>query len=102
MNKTLKFVPHYVPAVLNNKQGITTRLFDEKNISTGDVVDFLDASTNEKFATAKITKVEETTFANAMKGASDIEGMYKQYEGYYKQDVKAETPMKIIHFELVN
>ena len=101
MNKTLKFVHHYVPSVLKNQKGITTRLFDDKSITAGDEADFLDAETNEKFATAKITKVEQTTFADAMKDAVDIQGMYNQYKEYYKQDVKADTPMKIIHFELI-
>ena len=102
MNKNLKFIHHYVSNILESKKGITTRLFDDKNIATGDTIDFLDASTNEKFATAKITKVEETTFADAMVDAADIESMYKQYEDYYKQEVKADTPMKIIHFELIH
>ena len=102
MNKTLKFVHHYVSSVLKNKKGITTRLFDDKDITVGNEVDFLDAETNEKFATAKITKVEQTTFADAMKEAADIQEMYNQYEDYYKQEVKADTPMKIIHFELIH
>ena len=90
----------YVPHILKNKKGITTRLFDDKSITVGDEVDFLDAETNEKFATAKITKIKETTFADAMKGAKNVQGMYEQYKGYYNREIKPDTPTKYVYFEL--
>ncbi|GEM_PF-1436566 len=102
MQKSLKFPSHFVEAILKQGQGITTRLFDEKNISEGDVVDFLENGTNKRFATVKIEKVDETTFGEAMKDAKDMQGMYDQYATYYKRQITSEVPMKIIHYEFVD
>jgi hypothetical protein len=101
MNKTLKFPSHYAPFIIKNKKGTTTRLFDEKNISTGDMLDFLDKETKEKFATAKVTAVEVKSFEETMKDADDIHGMYDQYKYYYGKDIDPKDEVKWIHFEIV-
>lgn len=101
MNKTLKFPSIYAPFVAKNKKGITTRLFDEKDISAGDVLDFLVRETGEKFATAKVTAVEIKSFEESMKDAHDIQGMYDQYKSYYGKDIDPNDQMKWIYFEII-
>ncbi|MGH7204232.1 MAG: ASCH domain-containing protein [Candidatus Levyibacteriota bacterium] len=107
MNKTLKFAPPLVPLVLSGEKVSTWRLWDEKNLQEGDTVDFLNKETLKQFATAKLTKVIEKQLGELTdedkKGherfASDEE-MYQTYTTYYKKEVNAQTPIKIIWFEL--
>lgn len=41
MNKTLKFAPDLVPLVLSGKKDTTWRLWDDKNLTENDIVDFI-------------------------------------------------------------
>lgn len=98
MHKELKFHPLYVEAVGKQDIGTTMRLFDDKSLSEGDVVDFINSDTHEKFATASIEKVEESTFEEAMKGAADADGVREMYEGYYQKKILPQTPVKFVHY----
>ena|SRR6185503_4167623 len=101
MNKTLGFKPHFIEAIIKKDKIVTTRLFDEKNLSVGDVVDLLNSENKEKFATSKITKVWETSFEDLVKDAKDVQGMYDQYKDYYNREIKPEDKVKWIEFELI-
>jgi hypothetical protein len=99
MNKTVKFKTHFVKAILAKEKIATTRLFDDKNLSAGDVVDLVDSGSKIKFATAKITKVEKTTFDEMVSDAKDAVGMYQQYRLYYNREIKPEDEVKKIYFD---
>lgn len=106
--KTLKFREALSRLVLKGEKNVTWRLFDNKNITKGDVVSLVVWETGKEFAKAKITSVIEKKFSE-MK-ASDFDGhekfssdkeMYETYSRYYDCEVNGETIVKIIGFELV-
>ncbi len=105
--KTLKFKEPLTKLILQGEKNTTWRLFDDKNLSVGDVVSFLVQETKEKFAKATLIKVKETTFGKLTdedcdgheKFSSDEE-MYKTYSGYYNRQVDKNSSVKIIKFEL--
>jgi hypothetical protein len=107
MNKTLKFYPELVPLILSGEKVVTWRLFDDKNLQTGDVVDLVDRSSMNRFAIAKLTKVvekkmgklEDEDWDGHEKFSSEKE-MYTTYAKYYNQRITKNTPLKIIHFEI--
>ncbi len=106
--KTLKFAKHLIPLVLSGEKTTTWRLFDDKNLSAGDEVEFLESGNNRRIAIAKLTKVYEKTFATLnevdLKGHenfSSTEDMYEHYRTYYNCEVKPDTSLKIINFELI-
>lgn len=106
--KTLKFRRELSNLILEGHKVATWRLFDDKNVSEGDVVDLLIWGTLEKFATAQLTEVQEkrmgdlveADFAGHEKFAS-TEEMYRTYSTYYDRPVNADTRVKIIRFRLV-
>jgi hypothetical protein len=106
--KTIKFRPHLAELVLKGKKNITWRLFDDKDLRTGDVVDFINWETSEKFAEAELNKVREKTLGTL--ADEDWEGherfaseeeMYKTYKIYYGEKVDENSPVKIIKFKLI-
>jgi len=108
MNKTLKFDAHLVPLILNGSKTSTWRLWDDKNLFEGDVVDLLGRPSLEKIATAKLTKViikkfRDLTSEDKMghESFSSDEEMYKTFADAYKQPVTLETEVKIIWFGIL-
>lgn len=107
-NKTMKFAPDLVPLVISSEKTSTWRLFDDKDLKEGDIVDFIRRPELTKFATAKLTSVIEKPLGKLTqkdkegheKFASDEE-MYKTYEGYYNQPVSPETTIKLIRFKIL-
>lgn len=107
MRKKLHFVPKLVPLVLSGEKTITWKFWDDKNLSKGDLVDFLESKTERHFVTAELTEVLKKPMGKLTK--EDKEGhekfksekeMYETYSKYYKQNVNPETIVKIIKFEL--
>ena len=106
--KRLKFSAGLVAPVLSGQKSSTWRLFDEKNVSVGDEVVFLDASTGNAFATAEITRVTEKKMgalseedkAGHEPFSSDAE-MYATYSSYYKRLVGPNTLVKIVRFRIL-
>lgn len=106
--KTLKFRKSLSELILQRKKDATWRLFDDKNLSVGDVVSFLVWETKEEFAKAKLVKVKETALGELAdedwdgheKFSSDEE-MYKTYSKYYNRQVDKNSLIKIIKFELL-
>ena len=101
MNKILKFKPHFIDHVKSKPCGITARMFDEKHLSEGEVIDLLDSASGRKFATAKITKVVYKSFSEMAKDAADPEGLYAQYKSYYHHKIEPDMQVKIIHFDVI-
>lgn len=108
MNKRLKFAQDLVPLVLSKEKVSTWRLWDDKDLSEGDVVDFVEYGTDRHFATGKLTKVTEKLLGELT--IEDKEGherfesdeeMYRTYTKYYNRSADKDTPVKLIWFELI-
>lgn len=106
--KTIKFKSHLAELVAKGEKNTTWRLFDDKDLSEGDVVDLIVKETGQVFAQAELTKVWEKTLGTL--DDADWEGherfaseeeMYKTYKGYYGDRVDKDTVVKIIQFRLV-
>lgn len=104
--KTLKFRKALSELILAGEKNTTWRLFDDKDLSVGDIISFLVWETLEEFARVKITSVKESTFGKLTdedwdgheKFSSNGE-MYKTYSEYYGRQVSSDSPVKIIKFE---
>lgn len=106
--KQLKFRSHLVPLVLSGEKTVTWRLFDDKNLSVGDTIEFFDSETGEKFAQAEATQVREKSFKELTD--EDFEGhekfsspeeMMKTYKENYGDQVTMDTLIKMIDFKLL-
>lgn len=106
MHKKLHFSKESVSLILSGKKTSTWRLWDDKDLKEGDIVDFLQSKTEKQFATVIITKVVEKKIGEL--GKSDKKGheefksdseMYKTYSGYYRKKVTPNTLVKIIWFK---
>src|SRR5947209_4915394 len=105
-NKTIKFSPDLVPLVLSGKKTSTWRLFDDKDLKEGDIIDFIKRPELVKFVEAKLTSIIEKPLGELTKEDkeghekfSSDEEMYKTYSGYYNKPVGPETTIKLIRFK---
>ena len=108
MNKQLKFFPKLVPLILSGQKTSTWRVFDDKDLKTGDIIDFIDRGNLKTFARARIIDVKKKSFSDlndtdktGHEEFSSDEEMYKTYFKYYNQPVGPETKVKIIKFKLI-
>jgi hypothetical protein len=106
--KSFKFRQHLVPLVLSGAKNVTWRLFDDKDITTGDAVDLINWNTKEKFGEALVTDVREKKLGELEESDwegherfQDDEEMYETYRSYYDRPVGPETRIKIIRFKLL-
>lgn len=106
--KTLKFRKELSELILKNEKTTTWRIFDDKDIKKGDLMEFLVWETKEVFANAKIINVIEKKFKDL--NEQDLDGhekfaskeeMYETYSTYYNKTVDENTLVKIIKFELI-
>lgn len=107
--KTLKFRKILSKLILNGKKNSTWRLFDDKELSVGDIISFIIWETKEEFAKVKLIGVKETTFGELT--SEDWEGhetffseeeMYRTYSNYYSRQVDKNSPVKIIKFKIIS
>lgn len=105
--KKIKFRDFLAVLILKGEKVSTWRLFDDKDLQTGDKVDLINWNTGEKFAEAELTNVQEKQMGQLEPADFDghekfdsEEGMYKNYRTYYGDHVGPETIVKIIHFQL--
>ena len=105
--KTLKFAPDLVPLIVSGDKTTTWRLFDDKDLQTGDEIQFINKETGEEFGVGKVTWVSIRTlgtlrqedWAGHEKFVSD-EAMINQYRRYYPdQKVDADTLVKVLTFK---
>ncbi|HPN67200.1 MAG TPA: ASCH domain-containing protein [bacterium] len=106
--KTLKFREKLSQIILQGNKTTTWRLFDDKNLATGDIVSFLVWETKSEFAQAKLVTVRETTLGKLTEADWDghekfknNQEMYDTYSRYYQRPVDEHSPVKIIKFELL-
>ncbi len=106
--KTLKFRAHLVPLVLSGEKTVTWRLFDDKDLQEGDVVNLINWETKQVFAraivlqvrTKKLGDLTEVDYVGHEKFAN-IDDMLAHYREYYGDRVNGETGVKIINFKLL-
>jgi hypothetical protein len=106
--KVIKFRRELSKFILSGKKKATWRLFDDKNITSGDIVSFVVWESGEEFAKAKILNVVEKKFSelkqsdyNGHEPFSSEKEMYEQYAVYYNREIDENTVLKIIKFEIV-
>jgi hypothetical protein len=106
--KTLKFRQALSKLIIDGKKNVTWRLFDDKNLSKGDLIQFIVWETGKEFAQALITHTKETTFGPLSK--ADWEGhekynskkeQYETFSKYYNRKVDKDSPVKVIKFTLI-
>jgi len=106
--KTLKFREPLSKLILQGEKTTTWRLFDDKDLSAGDLVSFLVSETKKEFAQAKLISVKEATLEKMTeedweghdKFSSDAE-MFTAFSKYYNCPVDGKTAVKVVKFELV-
>lgn len=76
--RTLKFEPSSVTMIQTGQKTTTWRLFDDKDLQTGDVIVFINKATGEEFGTGRITWISVRTL-----GTLTDEDMYARYKTYY-------------------
>ncbi|MDE1970294.1 MAG: ASCH domain-containing protein [Patescibacteria group bacterium] len=106
--KTIKFAHHLVQKILDGSKTATWRLFDDKDLTTGDMLQFIDTDTSNPFAEAEITNVREKYLGEIEN--QDYEGhepfespeaMLATFRKYYGDMVSWDTPVKMISFRLL-
>lgn len=106
--KIMKFRKHLSVHILAGTKIVTWRLFDDKDLSEGDIVSFVIWETGREFARAKLKSVIQKPLGqleeNDWQGHerySDSEEMYRTFATYYGQMVNSCTMVKIITFEIL-
>lgn len=106
--KQMKFAKELVDLIQSGEKTSTWRLFDDKNLQTGDEVLFVRRPEIVPFAKARLTHVYEKKFKELTdtdkeghEQFSTNHGMYTTYTGYYGRPVNGYTVVKIIRFEIL-
>ena len=103
--KTLKFKPYLVDQILAGHKTSTWRLFDDKDIQAGDIIDVFNKETGGQFGVVAVTQVRVKTLGALEE--SDWEGhdryeseaaMYAEFRTYYGDAVGPDTEVKLIDF----
>jgi hypothetical protein len=106
--KIVHFVPNLVQKILSGEKTSTWRLWDDKDLKMGDIVEFANSETRDVFANARLLKVIKKPFKDLTdeekigheKYKNDNE-LFKTFERYYKKPVNKNTVFKIVYFELI-
>lgn len=105
--KTLKFRERLIESILSGEKTATWRLFDDKGLTIGDRLTFVNSDTGTPFATAEILAVREkklnTITDDDYRGngeplsQKDLLALYKEH---YGDRVTDETTIKIIDYKI--
>ncbi len=105
--KNVKFAPHLVPLILSGEKVSTWRLFDDKDLSVGDQLEFINKETGEKFGEAEIIAIKEKPLGeiqdadyNGHEKFESKEEMIDNYKKYYGDKVNVDTIVKMIDFKM--
>ena len=106
--KVVKFRPHLCKQILDGSKKVTWRLFDDKDLSRGDEVEFWNKETFEPFAKVVLIEVRmkqlgdvnDNDFEEGHERYESHEQMIETFRKYYGDKVTDETEVKIIKFEL--
>lgn len=105
--KALKFRSELADMILSGEKTITWRLFDDKDLKSGDAVKLIRWESGEQFGEAVLQEVREKRFADLTEEdttghetfANDEE-MYATYAKYYQEHVGPDTRLKVIELQL--
>lgn len=106
--KTLKFKSNLVPLILGGTKTVTWRMFDDKDLTIGDALEFVNSDTGMIFAHAHITEIKEkklgeindTDFAEGHERYKNRHDMVVDYRSYYGAGVTLNSMIKLVHFSL--
>lgn len=103
--KTLKFTPQLVDKILSGEKTSTWRLFDDKDLTVGDKLIFINKETLKEFGEAVITSLKIKTLITLTdddwighEKFSSEEEMYESYKKYYGDKVNKDSEVKILTF----
>jgi len=104
--KTIKFTPELTELIKKGEKTTTFRLFNDKNLSSGDrvILATRDGKKVTNFAGAKllnvytkpIKKLNEEDYV----GHEPVENPIEDYKKYYSNKITENTEVKIIRFEI--
>jgi hypothetical protein len=107
--KTLKFDSILADLILKGEKTSTWRLFDDKDLKAGDDITLIRRPKLEPFAKANITRVIEKPLGRLTDDDKDgherygsEDEMYQTLQGYYEHPIDSKTPVKVIHFKIIN
>lgn len=105
--KTLKFADNLVDKILNGSKTVTWRFFDDKDLTLGDILEFVNSDNGKKFAQAEIIFIKQKKFSDIEENDFDGHETYKNkdemlevYKSYYGDRVSWDTIVKIIKFKI--
>lgn len=109
--KKLKLDHELARLVLKGKKTSTWRLFDDKDLSINDDIEFIDkvdpddSSTWQSIGIGKVDGIIQKRLGSIterdMEGhekLDSVDSILKRYQKYYGPNVTADTPVKIVHF----
>jgi len=103
--KKLKFTPQLSDEILSGKKTSTWRLFDDKDLTIGDGLIFINKETLEEFGEAIITFLKRKTLGTLTDDDcighakySSKEEMYQSFKKYYGDRVNEDSEVKILTF----
>lgn len=104
--KQLRFTPDLIRLIENGQKTSTWRLWDDKNLIKGDIIEIIEAGTNKSHGFAKLIDVVEKELGSLSEVdrrgheayKSDKE-MFREFEKFYQRQVNANTLVKIIRFK---
>ncbi len=106
--KRVHFAPNLIPLIMSGQKTSTWRLWDDKHLTQGDIVEFGNSETREVFAKAELKRVIEKPFKDLKEGEKEghekytsEEELFEKFEKYYGKLVDKNTIFKIIWFELI-
>lgn len=104
--KTLKFTPQLVDKILLGEKTSTWRLFDDKNLTIGDKLIFINKETLKEFGEAIVTSLKIKTFTSltdedwiGYEKFNSEEEMYKYFKEFYGDKINKDTEIKTITFD---
>lgn len=104
--KQLKFTAPLCEQILSGEKTVTWRLFDDKELQNGDVVEFINKETGKVIGVAVLTNVKIKTLGSLEEADwvghetyISVEEMYRTYCGYYGDKVGPDTEVKLIDFD---
>ena len=103
--KSLKFTAELCEQIMAGVKTSTWRLFDDKALQSGDVVEFINKETGKVIGVAVLTNVKIKTLGSLEEADwvghetyTSIEDMYRTYRQYYGEQVGPESEVKLISF----
>jgi hypothetical protein len=103
--KTLKFAPELCEQIIAGTKTSTWRLFDDKDLTVGDELQFINKESGICFGGGTITHLYTKTLGTLDEADwlgherfASAQVMYETYRDFYGDRVKPDTEVKIIRF----